>query len=634
MSSPDKREDTASLSTSSSEDNVVEKASGNLEQMKLEELGIPTRTSTNLQAQDPIPGTSRDQYPGEFSRDQGESGSTPRKYLDCHAKESAASDSVKEPLEEHLVPPPESEPLEEHQVPPPESEPLEEHPVPPPEIEPLEEHPVTPPEDEPVDYTHYSRMEVVRFFMRDESLPSRRTSRSRSRNIGLIHGSGNTTSDVSDIPKDVTNLKESFYHDALESQISEESCSEFQSALETQGIRDDSTSASNLPIDSAPISISNLSISTDTGEDIAAALARFARETEMLGDPDTSSSSIAYRDQSEPTSRYAWFLWDDSTDEEDLLQREAVRALAHWMQRGAHVVAENPIEEKLDNERVASEGSDSRIVPPEIPPRRFITGACGSGEKSDSRIVPPEIPARTFISGEHESSTAGAECRPKRSLKLGNLLKKKDDNCSLSRQLSSDSVEPASTSNKDLSRSRSIKREPDDQAGPSESKKKHWQKSGTLRSLQMPLATSMVSIEEEIDSSKQAGNGIEQDSNPHPADDGLGEPSSGMENQQSFASESSKSDQPKNIPMEAETRDIYAPSTSNLPSSTKSKQKRGESCSSKSSPEHKGKSPISIGKECPDERSTRKDEDDDSKKEHEEKRRCPRIILLDFFART
>ncbi|GIZ04584.1 hypothetical protein CEXT_666691 [Caerostris extrusa] len=154
----------------------------------------------------------------------------------------------------------------------------------------------------------------------------------------------------------------------------------------------------------------------------------------MLGDLDTSSSSIAYRDQSEPTSRYAWFPWDDSTDEEDLLQREAVPALEHWMHRGKRLVAENPIEENLDNERAASEGSDSRIVPPEIPPRRFITDACDSGEGSDSRIVPPEIPARKFISGEHGSSTARAECRQERSLKLGNLLKKKDDNCTLSRQ--------------------------------------------------------------------------------------------------------------------------------------------------------------------------------------------------------
>ncbi|GIZ04585.1 hypothetical protein CEXT_666701 [Caerostris extrusa] len=111
-----------------------------------------------------------------------------------------------------------------------------------------------------------------------------------------------------------------------------------------------------------------------------------------------------------------------------------------------------------------------------------------------------------------------------------------------------------------------------------------------------------------------------------------------MENRQSFASESSKTDQPKNIPMEAETRDIYAPSTSkqgletspqisrshsktsfkrgkksrgfpkesaktksNLPSSTKSKQKSLQSCSNKRSLEHKGKSPISIEKEYPDE---------------------------------
>ncbi|GIZ04583.1 hypothetical protein CEXT_666681 [Caerostris extrusa] len=286
MSSPDKR-DTASISSSSSEDNVVEKASGNLEQMKLEERGTPTRTSTTLQAQDPIPGTSRDQYPGEFSRDQGESGSTPRKCLDCHAKESTALDSVEEPeeeqpvpppegeprpseehpvpppegepseehpvpppegepSEEHPVPPPEGEPSEEHPVPPPEGEPSEEHPVPPPEGEPSEEHPVPPPEGEPVDYTHYSRMEVARFFIHDESLPIRRSSRSRSRNIGSIHGSGNTSSDVSDIPRDVTNLEESLCHEALESQISVESCSEFQSALETQGFIDNSTSASNL----------------------------------------------------------------------------------------------------------------------------------------------------------------------------------------------------------------------------------------------------------------------------------------------------------------------------------------------------------------------------------------------------
>ncbi|GIZ04581.1 hypothetical protein CEXT_666661 [Caerostris extrusa] len=123
MSSAGKREDTTSISTSSSEDNVVEKASGNLEQMKLEETAVqekkenleqvksietPAGTSTALlPAQEPIPGTSRDQHPDDFSHDQAESGSTPRKDLDCHVKESTASDSVEEPKEKQPVPPPE-----------------------------------------------------------------------------------------------------------------------------------------------------------------------------------------------------------------------------------------------------------------------------------------------------------------------------------------------------------------------------------------------------------------------------------------------------------------------------------------------------------------------------------------------
>ncbi|GIY74572.1 hypothetical protein CDAR_410171 [Caerostris darwini] len=655
MSSADKGGDTTSISTSSSEDNVVERASGNLEQMKLEETavqgenveqvkstGTPTGTSTALQAQDPIPGTSRDQHPGDVSREQGESGSTPRKD-DCHAKESTASVSVEQP-EEQPVPPPENEP---------------------------EEQPMSETSNEGsgnVSYAHYPPMDVARFFMHGESLRSSRSSRSKS---------GNTSSDVSDIPTDVSDIpkdvarssQETLYYEARERQNSEESCSEFHSALETQGSFDESTSASDLPLDSAQITISNLSfstsISTDTGEQGNAAYrARCARDAEMLGGPqDSSLSGLASADQSELANRNVWFqrgqelvagenrndlppVVVENSEEEDLGQRDAVLALEQWMQGGARVLAENRIEENLDDERGASVGSGSRIVPPEIPPRRFIAGACVSGEGSSSRNVPPEIPARKFISGEHGSSTAGDECRQERSLKFGNLLKKSedDDNCSLSRHSSSDSIEPAGASIEDVSRSRSVKREHVDQAGPSQSKKKHWQKSGKLRSLQKPLAASMISIEEEMDSSKPAAKAIGEDSNPHPADDGLKE-SSGMECL--VDSERVKSDQSAGLPMEVETRDIYAPSTSkqgleisthskastkrgnksreftkesaetksSLPSTAKSKQ---ESSSSKYSLQRKSKTPISEGKN-PDERSTRKDADDNSEKEHEEK---------------
>ncbi|GIY74570.1 hypothetical protein CDAR_410161 [Caerostris darwini] len=613
MSSADKQEDATSISTSSSEDNVVEKASGNLEQMKLEEtaveeknenleqvksIGAPTGTSTALlPAQEPIPGTSRDQHPGEFSHDQGESGTTPRKDLDCHAEELTALDSVDEPAEEHPVPPPENEP---------------------------EQQPETSNQGSgnlPKDYAHYPPMDVARFFMHGDPLRSRRSSKSKS---------GNTSSDVSDIPADVrSSLEETLYYEAPERQNSEESCSEFRSALETQGSLDESTSASDLPLDSAPITVSNLSssmsISTDTGEEGNEAYrARCARDADILGDPDTSSSGIASTDQSELANRNDWFQRGEdlaagenrndlppevveNSEEEDLGQRDAVLALDQWMQGGAHVPAENPIEKNLDNEPIESEGSGTSVVPPEIPPRRYTTG-------------------------EYESSEAAAECSPKRILKSESLLKK-------------DSLEPASTSSEDLSRSRSVEREPVNQTGPKKSKKKHWQKRGKLRSLQKPLATSMISIEEEIDTSKQAAKAIEEDSKPHPADDGLKESSSGMESL--VGSERAKSDQSASLPMEVETRDIYAPSTSkqgletsshseastkrgkksraftkesaktksSLPSPTKSKQ---ESSSRKHSQQRKGKSPISKGKN-PDERSTSNGEDDDSKKEHEGK---------------
>ncbi|GIZ04578.1 hypothetical protein CEXT_666641 [Caerostris extrusa] len=616
MSSADEREDTTSISTSSSEDNVVEKASGNLEQMKLEEttvqeknenleqvksIGTQTGTSTALlPAQEPIPGTSRDQHPGEFSHDEGESGTTPRKDLDCHAEELTASDSVDEPAEQHPVPPPENEP---------------------------EEQPETSNQGSgnlPKDYAHYPPMDVARFFMHGDPLRSRRSSKSKS---------GNTSSDVSDIPTDVSDipadvrssLEENLYYEAHERQSSEESCSELRSALETQGSLDESTSASDLPLDSAPITISNLStstsISTDTGEEGNAAYrARCAREAEMLGDPDTSSSGIASTDQSELADRNDWFQRGEDlvaeenrnvlppedvelSEEEDLGQRDAVIALEQWMPSGPHVLAENPIEKNLNNKPIESEGAGISIYPPVIPPLWLITREYGSSE------------------------AAAAECSPKRILKSGSLLKK-------------DSLELASTSSEDLSRGRSVER----QAGPSKSKKKRWQKRGKLRSLQKPLETSMVSIEEEIDSSKQAAKAIEEDSTIHPADDGLKESSSGMESL--VDSERAKSDLSASLPMEVETRGIYAPSTSkqgletcshskaspkrgkksraftkesaktkySLPSPTKSKQ---ESSSSKQSQQRKGKSPISQGKN-PDERSTRKDEDDDSKKEKDD----------------
>ncbi|GIZ04580.1 hypothetical protein CEXT_666651 [Caerostris extrusa] len=465
--------------------------------------------------------------------------------------------------------------------------------VPPPENEPEEQPETTPRSGNlPKDYALDILQWTARFFMHGDPLRSRRSSKSKS---------GNTSSDVSDIPTDVSDipadvrssLEENLYYEAHERQSSEESCSELRSALETQGSLDESTSASDLPLDSAPITISNLStstsISTDTGEEGNAAYrARCAREADMLGDPDTSSSGIASTDQSELADRNDWFQRGEDlvaeenrnvlppedlepSEEEDLGQRDAVLALEQWMQSGPHVLAENPIEKNLNNEPIESEGSGTSIYPPVIPPRWLIT----------------------------------------------------------------DSIEQASTSSEDLSRSRSVER----QAGPSKSKKKRWQKRGQLRSLQKSLETSMVSTEEEIDSSKQAAKAIEEDSNPHPADDGLKESSSGMESL--VDSERAKSDLSASLPMEVETRGIYAPSTSkqgletcshskastkrgkksrafnkesaktkySLPSPTKSKQ---ESSSSKQSQQRKGKSPISQGKN-PDERSTR--EDDDSKKE-------------------